>query len=301
MLKKESTQLNTDKMSCLNGQNGTKNMTSADPGHPDSGRQRKSAPISFAAPVLRTLKHCVTVTMMCVTILMLSVPVVMLSGTEVYTGPVVLKDAEKGIGVEEDGTEQDGSLQGGSEDSSLQGERDRSLQDGSLIYSMTPVYPEDVKEGSYTAEALSSSRFFKITDVQLENDGKSMNALITISSTSYSYIYQGTAAEAEAAGKTEWIPADESSGYGQFAIKVDALNKEMPCAAFSKKKQKWYDRDIVVLASSLPDGTVLIDMSEEGGTIADTQDAAIKVIYIALAIIIGGGVLNHFVKKRFYE
>ena len=37
------------------------------------------------------------------------------------------------------------------------------------------------------------------------------------------------------------------------------------------------------------------------GTIADTQDAALQVIYIALAIIAVGGVLNHFVKKRYYE
>ena len=36
-------------------------------------------------------------------------------------------------------------------------------------------------------------------------------------------------------------------------------------------------------------------------TINDTQDAAMKVIYIALAIIVIGGVINHFVKKRFYE
>ena len=82
---------------------------------------------------------------------------------------------------------------------------------------------------------------------------------------------------------------------------VEALNKEMPCAAYSKKKKKWYDRNIAFLASSLPGDAVLIDLSEEGGTIADTQDAAMKVIYIALAIIIAGGVLNHFIKKRFYE
>ena len=41
--------------------------------------------------------------------------------------------------------------------------------------------------------------------------------------------------------------------------------------------------------------------AEGGGTIADTQEAAVKVIYIALAIIIVGGIINHIVKKRFYE
>ena len=85
------------------------------------------------------------------------------------------------------------------------------------------------------------------------------------------------------------------------SISVEALNKELPCAAFSKKKQKWYDRNIVFLADSMPDGAVMIELNEEGGTIADTQDAALQVIYIALAIIAAGGILNHFVKKRYYE
>lgn len=203
----------------------------------------------------------------------------------VFAGPVVLKDTEKGIGVEE----------------SEAPERDRSLQDGSLIYSMTPVYPEDVKEGVYDAEVLSGSQFFKITDAKLTNEGDRMDAVITLSSTSYAYVYQGTAAEAEKADRSEWIPADESSGFGQFGLNVEALNREMPCAAYSKKKQKWYDRDIVFLASSLPQDAILIDISEEGSTIADTQEAAVKVIYIALAIIVAGGILNHFIKKRYYE
>ena len=42
-------------------------------------------------------------------------------------------------------------------------------------------------------------------------------------------------------------------------------------------------------------------MDSSGSTIEDTQDAAMKVIYIALAIIIAGGILNHFIKKRYYE
>ena len=75
----------------------------------------------------------------------------------------------------------------------------------------------------------------------------------------------------------------------------------MPCAAFSKKKQKWYDRDIVFLTSGIPEDSILIDLSENGGTIADTQDAAMKVIYIAFAIIIVGGILNFFIKRKYYE
>lgn len=196
--------------------------------------------------------------------------------------PVVIKDKEKGIGVETE-------------------ERDRSLQDGTLIYSMTPVYPEDFDEGTYDVDALSSSQFFKITQAKLTNDGDHIKAVIRISSTSYAYVYPGTAAEAEAADQSKWIPADESSGYGEFTLDVEALNKEMPCAAYSKKKAKWYDRDIAFIAESLPKENLHVELSADGGTIADTQEAAVKVIYIALAIIIIGGILNHFIKKRFYE
>lgn len=206
----------------------------------------------------------------------------------VFSAPLVIKDEKRGIGV-------------GPESEQQPLRRDRSLQDGSLIYSMTPVYPEDVKAGTYDVDVISSSRFFKLTGAKLRNDGFYMSADITLSSTSYAYVYPGTAEEAEKADRSEWISADESDGYGQFEISVEALNKEMPCAAFSKKKQKWYDRDIVFLADSLPEDALLIETSDDGGTVTDTQEAAVRVIYIALAIIIVGGVINHFVKKKYYE
>ena len=46
---------------------------------------------------------------------------------------------------------------------------------------------------------------------------------------------------------------------------------------------------------------VLIDLAEGGGTINDTQEAAMKVIYKALTIIIVGGVINNFIKKKKIE
>lgn len=200
----------------------------------------------------------------------------------VTAAPVVIKDKDRGIGTEP-------------------AERDRSLQDGTLLYSMTPVYPEDFDEGTYEVDALSSSQFFKITQAKLTNSDGRLRAVMRISSTSYAYVYPGTAAEAEAADQSKWIPADESSGYGEFTLDVEALNKEMPCAAYSKKKAKWYDRDIAFLAESLPQEKLHVELSADGGTIADTQEAAMQVIYIALGIIIAGGILNHFIKKRFYE
>ena len=227
-----------------------------------------------------------------VTRLLIAVILIMLSFSIVFAEPKVIKDSERGIGTEDDS----GSA---SEDNSTQ--RDRNKQDGTLIYGMTPVYPEDFNEGTYSVEAVTSSQFFRITDAELTNSRGRLEAVITISSTSYAYVFQGTAEQAAAADSSEWIAADEKDGYGSFSVSVEAFNKELPCAAYSKKKQKWYDRNIVFLADSLPDGAVMIELNKEGGTIADTQDAALQVIYIALAIIIVGGILNHFVKKRYYE
>ncbi len=229
------------------------------------------------------MKHMAAIAASLIIAFMLLMPAGM---WDAFAEPVVLKDESRGIGVDDNGSAP---------------QRDRSLQDGTLVYSMTPVYPEDVKEGSYEPDVISDSRFFKIIHSDLTNRDGRMEAVITVSSTSYAYVFQGTAEQAAAADSSEWIAADEKDGYGSFSISVEALNKEIPCAAFSKKKQKWYDRNIVFLAESLPDGTVMIELNEDGGTIADTQDAALQVIYIALAIIAVGGVLNHFVKKRYYE
>ena len=222
-------------------------------------------------------------------LLIVSVLVFMSEGMSAFAEPVVLKNSETGKGVEDE-EKTDPDLQ----------QPDRSLQNGTLIYGMTPVYPGDFKDGTYKTDVISSSQFFKITDAELTKKNNKIKAVITLSSTSYAYIYPGTAAEA-AADKNNWIAADESTGYGRFVIDVPALNREMPCAAYSKKKQKWYDRDIVFIASSLPEDSLMIELSDEGGTIIDTQEAALKVIYIAIAIIVAGGIINHFVKKKYYE
>ena len=43
---------------------------------------------------------------------------------------------------------------------------------------------------------------------------------------------------------------------------VEALDKGVPCAAFSKKRQLWYDRTLVFDASSLPEEALLVDLPD---------------------------------------
>ena len=63
----------------------------------------------------------------------------------------------------------------------------------------------------------------------------------------------GTGGRGRKAGEGDYIQAEESAdGKNVFEIPVEALDKGIDCAAYSKKKETWYDRTLVVRASSLP-------------------------------------------------
>ena len=129
-------------------------------------------------------------------------------------------------------------------------------------YGMSPVYAQDVKEGTYLVEGTSNSAYFKIAKAELTvKDGK-MTAKITIPSMSYLYVFMGTGKEAIAAKKSEWISFKEVNNQTVFTIPVEALDKEIDCAAYSKARKKWYDRKIVFDASTLPEGTVAISLPD---------------------------------------
>lgn len=130
---------------------------------------------------------------------------------------------------------------------------------------MIPVAASGLVPGTYTVKADSSSSMFRITDCELtvpEGDDV-MQAFLTLSGSSYLYLFPGTAEEAAAADASEYIEAGESAeGKNTFLFPVEALDFGVPCAAFSKNKEMWYDRTLVFRADSLPlsafrDGEVL--------------------------------------------
>ncbi|MBQ8306998.1 MAG: hypothetical protein IJX90_12370 [Blautia sp.] len=127
--------------------------------------------------------------------------------------------------------------------------RQRAVAD----YGMLPIYARDVSEGTYPVEVVTSSVFFKIAEAVLTNTGDEMMADMTITSDSYAYVFMGTAEEAENAPEEEWISGTEEDERSTFHIPVEGLDMEFDCAAFSKKKQRWYDRRIVFRADSLPE------------------------------------------------
>ena len=118
---------------------------------------------------------------------------------------------------------------------------------------MEAVYAESIKDGIYSITVDSSSPMFNITECELKVENGKMTAVITMGGTGYAYIFMGTSDEAENAAEDEYIGySEDDTGKHSFTVPVEALNKEISCAAFSKKKEQWYDRLLVFRADSLP-------------------------------------------------
>ena len=128
------------------------------------------------------------------------------------------------------------------------------------VYGMTPISAADVADGTYTVKAQTSSSFFRFEDVQLTVANGKMSAYFTMTSGSYSLVYPGTAEDAAAAPASDYIEIEPSGD--TFTMDVPALNEPFPCAAFSKKKRKWYDRQILIDASSLPAGALAYELPD---------------------------------------
>lgn len=129
-------------------------------------------------------------------------------------------------------------------------------------YGMVPVYGRDVADGTYPVSVESTSVFFKIVEAELTVRGDEMTASITIGSRSYLYVYMGTAAQAENASEGDWIPGDGGERFTVFTIPVPALNAPFKCAAYSKNRQLWYDRQLLIDASALPEDALAFELPD---------------------------------------
>lgn len=150
---------------------------------------------------------------------------------------------------------------------------------------MTPVLASELRDGVYQIQVDSSSSMFRIEACELTVKDGSMTADMKMGGTGYLKLYMGTGEEAAKAPEEKMIPFEEAAdGSHHFTVPVEALDKELECAAFSKKKEKWYDRVLVFRADSLPadaltdaaqvtaeslglaDGCYTVEVSMEGGS-----------------------------------
>ncbi len=129
---------------------------------------------------------------------------------------------------------------------------------------MTPVYAAQIEDGQYEIEVESSSSMFRIVNAALTVENGGMKAVVTLSGKGYGKLFMGTAQEAAAADESLFIPyVEDGNGAYTYEIPVDALNQVIPCAAWSIKKEKWYDRDLVFLSDGIPADK--IDRSVQAG------------------------------------
>ncbi|MDO4617435.1 MAG: hypothetical protein Q4B03_08265 [Lachnospiraceae bacterium] len=156
-------------------------------------------------------------------------------------------------------------------------------------YGMTPISGEFLADGSWEIEVESSSSFFNIHSCELIVEDGSMEAKLTMETYSYPLLYLGTAEEAAAADASDYIEYEEIDDWYVFTVPVKALNMPIDCAAFSKKKEKWYNRQILFDASTLseealnslelPDYDLIEDgleaLEPETGSVADSEQNSI--------------------------
>jgi len=150
---------------------------------------------------------------------------------------------------------------------------------------MEPVSADALKDGGYEVRVDSSSGMFRITECELTVQDGAMSAVMTMSGTGYLKLYMGTGAEAEQASEADFIPfVENADGEHTFRVPVEALDKDINCSAFSRKKETWYDRVLVFCSGSLPaeafadgeaatakslkleDGSYTVAVSLEGGS-----------------------------------
>lgn len=117
---------------------------------------------------------------------------------------------------------------------------------------MVPIAAEELNDGVYEIEVESSSSMFSITKCELTVADGQMTAVMTMGGKGYLYLYMGTGGEAASASEEDYIPfVENEAGEHTFEVPVEALDQGLDCAAFSKNKEKWYDRVIVFNSKSL--------------------------------------------------
>ena len=130
-------------------------------------------------------------------------------------------------------------------------------------YGMVPIYGRDIEDGEYPVKVESTSAYFKVVDAVLSVQGEQMTVDITIGSQRYGYVFPGTAEQAEDAPEGDLIPGNEGEeGVTVFTIPVPALDSPFDCAAFSKNRKEWYDRQLLIDASTLPKEALAFELPD---------------------------------------
>ena len=125
---------------------------------------------------------------------------------------------------------------------------------------LTPIYAAQLKEGSYLITVDSSSSMFRVIKCELIVANGAMNAVMTMSGDGYGMVYMGTRDEAAADTEENYIPfVLDEVGAKTFTVPVEALDMELDCAAWSIRKETWYDRTLIFMSDELPADALIVE------------------------------------------
>ena len=133
---------------------------------------------------------------------------------------------------------------------------------------------EKLAEGRYSIDVESSSSMFRIVNCVLNVEGEKMTAQLTMSGQGYGFLYLGKGENApEKPDEQNAIPFTlNENGEKVFNVPVSALDTDIDCAAWSIKKEEWYDRVLVFKSQSVreikayADGSYTCELALSGGT-----------------------------------
>ena len=119
---------------------------------------------------------------------------------------------------------------------------------------MVPVSGSEVADGTYSILVETDTQMFNIIDCQLTVEDGVMSAVITLSGDGYRWVYMGTGEEAASSDASEYIEyvEDERGRYTYDIGEIESLNTAVKCCCYSKRREQWYDHDIIFVAGTLP-------------------------------------------------
>ena len=118
---------------------------------------------------------------------------------------------------------------------------------------LVPIYASQLQDGSYEITVDSSSSMFRVIHCELIVENDSMKAVMTMSGDGYGMVYMGTGEEALLDSEDAYVPfVLDEVGAKTFTVPIEALDMELDCAAWSIRKEKWYDRTLIFMSQMLP-------------------------------------------------
>lgn len=139
-------------------------------------------------------------------------------------------------------------------ESSLASSMASDLQDLEETETAMPVYANQIKNGTYSIAVSSSSSMFRVVDAQLTVADEEMTAILTLSGVGYEKLYMGTSELAAADTDENCIYfKEDAEGNYTYEVPVAALNEDIDVAAWSIRKETWYDRVLVFESAQIPE------------------------------------------------